>query len=119
MLRPRRDTEVWEQLAQALARQHTATRHPGPDGRPALIDPAVSYTWAEVDLAHLWTTAPPPEAHVFFEVYAELAGLDRDWRARMPILQLRQHLAVIAQFSPDWGTADLVRAALAPFRRLS
>ncbi|MFP3714223.1 phosphotransferase [Puerhibacterium sp. TATVAM-FAB25] len=30
-----------------------------PDGRPALIDPAVSYTWAEVDLAHLWTTAPP------------------------------------------------------------
>ena len=34
-----------------------------PDGRPALIDPAVSYTWAEVDLAHLWSTAPPPEAH--------------------------------------------------------
>ncbi|MER6924542.1 fructosamine kinase family protein, partial [Streptomyces spiralis] len=88
-----------------------------PDGRPALIDPAVSYTWAEVDLAHLWTTAPPPEAHVFFELYAELTGLDRDWRERMPILQLRQHLAVIAQFDPDWGAADLVRATLAPFRR--
>ncbi|MFD6908577.1 fructosamine kinase family protein [Streptomyces sp. NPDC060077] len=88
-----------------------------PDGRPALIDPAVSYTWAEVDLAHLWTTAPPPEAHVFFDLYAELTGLDRDWRARMPILQLRQHLAVIAQFDPDWGAAGLVRATLAPFRR--
>nr|BFD87421.1 hypothetical protein StreXyl84_68220 [Streptomyces sp. Xyl84] len=88
-----------------------------PDGRPALIDPAVSYMWAEVDLAHLWTTAPPPEAHVFFRLYAELTGLDRDWRARMPILQLRQHLAVIAQFEPDWGAADLVRATLAPFRR--
>lgn len=88
-----------------------------PEGGPALIDPAVSYTWAEVDLAHLWTTAPPPEAHVFFEVYAELTGLDPDWRARMPILQLRQHLAVIAQFDPDWGAADLVRATLAPFRR--
>ncbi|NEY35593.1 phosphotransferase [Streptomyces sp. PRKS01-65] len=88
-----------------------------PDGRPALIDPAVSYTWAEVDLAHLWTTAPPPEAQVFFERYAELTGLDRDWRERMPILQLRQHLAVIAQFDPDWGAADLVRATLAPFRR--
>ncbi len=88
-----------------------------PDGRPALIDPAVSYTWAEVDLAHLWTTAPPPEAHVFFELYAELTGLDRDWRERMPILQLRQHLAVIAQFDPDWGAADLVRATLAPFRQ--
>ncbi|MEU2021689.1 fructosamine kinase family protein [Streptomyces sp. NPDC016469] len=88
-----------------------------PDGRPALIDPAVSYMWAEVDLAHLWTTSPPPESRVFFEVYAELTGLDRDWRARMPILQLRQHLAVIAQFDADWGAADLVRATLAPFRR--
>ncbi|RKE23460.1 fructosamine kinase family protein [Streptomyces sp. TLI_171] len=88
-----------------------------PDGRPALIDPAVSYTWAEVDLAHLWTTAPPPEAHVFFDRYAELTGLDSDWRERMPILQLRQHLAVIAQFDPDWGAADLVRATLAPFRK--
>jgi fructosamine-3-kinase len=88
-----------------------------PDGRPALIDPAVSYTWAEVDLAHLWTTAPPPEAQVFFGLYAELTGLDSGWRERMPILQLRQHLAVIAQFEPDWGAADLVRATLAPFRR--
>jgi fructosamine-3-kinase len=87
------------------------------DGQPALIDPAVSYTWAEVDLAHLWTTAPPPEAQVFFDLYAELTGLDRDWRERMPILQLRQHLAVIAQFDPDWGAADLVGATLAPFRR--
>ncbi|MFI0939698.1 fructosamine kinase family protein [Streptomyces sp. NPDC021020] len=88
-----------------------------PDGSPALIDPAVSYTWAEVDLAHLWTTAPPPEAARFFDLYAELTGLDRDWRTRMPVLQLRQHLAVIAQFEPDWGAADLVRATLAPFRR--
>ena len=89
------------------------------DGRPALIDPAVSYTWAEVDLAHLWTTGPPPEARVFFDLYAELTSLERDWRERMPILQLRQHLAVIAQFDDDWGAADLVRATLAPFRRVS
>lgn len=89
----------------------------GPDGQPALIDPAVSYMWAEVDLAHLWTTAPPPEAHVFFDLYAELTALDRGWRERMPILQLRQHLAVIAQFDDDWGAADQVRATLAPFRR--
>ena len=89
-----------------------------PDGQPALIDPAVSYMWAEVDLAHLWTTAPPPEAQRFFGLYAELTSLDRDWRERMPILQLRQHLAVIAQFDDDWGAADLVRATLAPFRRV-
>lgn len=87
------------------------------DGRPALIDPAVSYMWAEVDLAHLWTTVPPPEAAAFFDVYAELAGLDVGWRERMPIIQLRQHLAVIAQFEPDWGAAEIVRATLAPFRR--
>ena len=88
-----------------------------PDGRPALVDPAVSYTWAEVDLAHLWTTSPPPEARTFFDLYAELASLDPGWRERMPILQLRQHLAVIAQFDDDWDAADLVRTALAPFRR--
>jgi len=87
-----------------------------PDGRPALIDPAVSYTWAEVDLAHLWTTAPPPEASPFFDLYAELTGLDAGWRERMPILQLRQHLAVIAQFDDDWGAAGIVRETLAPFR---
>ncbi|GIF02469.1 fructosamine kinase family protein [Actinoplanes siamensis] len=86
------------------------------DGQPALIDPAVSYMWAEVDLAHLWTTAPPPESHRFFDVYAELTGLDDDWPARMPILQLRQHLAVLAQFDDDWGVAATIRATLAPFR---
>ncbi|BCB83027.1 fructosamine kinase family protein [Phytohabitans suffuscus] len=87
-----------------------------PDGQPALIDPAVSYTWAEVDLAHVWSTSPPPEARRFFEVYAELTALDGDWRARMPIVQLRQHLAVLAQFDDDWGAGDQVRATLAPFR---
>lgn len=86
------------------------------DGRPALIDPAVSYTWAEVDLAHLWTTVPPPESAAFFGLYAELTGLDSGWRDRMPILQLRQHLAVIAQFDDDWGAARIVRDTLAPFR---
>jgi fructosamine-3-kinase len=86
------------------------------DGRAALIDPAVSYMWAEVDLAHLWTTAPPPESRRFFDVYAELTGLDNDWPARMPIIQLRQHLAVLAQFDDDWGAAKTIRATLAPFR---
>lgn len=89
------------------------------DGRAAVIDPAVSYSWAEVDLAHLWTTAPPPESHRFFGAYAELTGLDDGWPDRMPILQLRQHLAVLAQFDDDWGAADTIRATLAPFRARS
>ncbi|WP_238433903.1 fructosamine kinase family protein [Micromonospora tarensis] len=87
-----------------------------PDGRPALVDPAVSYLWADVDLAHVWSTAPPPEAGRFFAVYAELTALDRDWPARMPIVQLRQHLAVLAQFDHDWGAGEQIRATLAPFR---
>ncbi|MGC4834044.1 fructosamine kinase family protein [Micromonospora vinacea] len=89
------------------------------DGEPALIDPAVSYLWAEVDLAHVWSTSPPPEARRMFEVYAELTSLDADWEARMPVIQLRQHLAVLAQFDDDWGAADQIRAVLAPFRRRS
>ncbi len=88
-------------------------------GRPAVIDPAVSYTWAEVDLAHLWCTPHPPQAKRFFDVYPDLTGLDDDWRARMPVIQLRQHLAVIAQFDYDWGAAHQVRAVLKPFRRLT
>jgi fructosamine-3-kinase len=80
-----------------------------------VINPAVAYMWREVDLAHLWTTAPPPEATAFFDLCAELTGLDRDWRERMPIIQLRQHLAVIAQFDHDWGAADILHATLAPF----
>ncbi len=90
-----------------------------PDGQPALIDPAVSYMWADVDLAHVWTTAPPPEAQRFFAVYAELTSLDRGWPARMPIIQLRQHLAVLAQFDDDWGAAERIRATLTPFRTSS
>lgn len=86
------------------------------DGRPALIDPAVSYTWAEVDLAHLWSSPHPPEAERFFAVYAELTGLDADWRSRMPIVQLRQSLALIAMFDHDWGAAERVRAIVRPFR---
>jgi fructosamine-3-kinase len=86
------------------------------DGRPALIDPAVSYMWAEVDLAHVWTTSPPAEAQRFFAVYAELTSLDSGWSTRMPIIQLRQHLAVLAQFDNDWGAGEQIRATLAPFR---
>ncbi|MCF0095407.1 fructosamine kinase family protein [Micromonospora sp. MH99] len=88
-----------------------------PDGQPALIDPAVSYMWAEVDLAHVWSTSPPPEARRMFDVYADLTSLDSGWQARMPIVQLRQHLAVLAQFDDDWGAADQIRAVLAPFRK--
>jgi hypothetical protein len=34
----------------------------------------------------------------------------------MPIIQLRQHLAVLAQFDDDWGAAETIRATPAPLR---
>lgn len=88
-----------------------------PSGGPALIDPAVSRTWAEVDLSMLWSSPRPPASERFFAVYAEVTGLDAGWRERMPLLHLRQNLAVVAQYEPDWGHAEQARAVLAPFRR--
>ena len=60
--------------------------------------------------------ADPPDDDVFSAKADELTALDTGWRDRMPIIQLRQHLAVLAQFDDDWGAYDQVRATLAPFR---
>jgi fructosamine-3-kinase len=87
------------------------------DGTPAVIDPAVSYVWADVDLAHLWSTPRPPEAERFFAVYGELTGAEPGWTGRLAYVQLRQHLALMAMFDDDWGSTDAVRALVAPFRR--
>ncbi len=87
------------------------------DGSPAVIDPAVSYMWADVDIAHLWSTPHPPQADRFFAVYAELTGAKPGWTDRLAYVQLRQHLALMAMFDDDWGSADAVRALVAPFRR--
>lgn len=85
-------------------------------GLPAVIDPAVSFTWAEVDLSHLWCSPHPPAADRFFAAYADVTGLDAGWRDRMPLLHLRQLLALVAMFDHDWGSTGTVRGLLAPFR---
>jgi fructosamine-3-kinase len=87
-----------------------------PDGAPAFIDPAVSYVWADVDLSHLWCSPHPPEARRFFDVYAELTGREAGWLDRLPLVHLRQQLALMAMFDDDWGATDAVRAAVAPYR---
>jgi Ser/Thr protein kinase RdoA (MazF antagonist) len=88
------------------------------DGRPALIDPAVSYTWAEVDLAHVFTTVPPPEADAFFESLhaAHVARLRLEEADADPPAAPAPG-GSSPSLNPDWGAADLVRATLAPFRR--
>ncbi|RZS80132.1 fructosamine-3-kinase [Motilibacter rhizosphaerae] len=86
-------------------------------GLPAVIDPAVSYAWADVDLAHLWSTPRPPAAERFFAVYAEITGEQPGWTDRLAYVQLRQHLALMAMFDDDWGSTDAVRDLVRSFRR--
>lgn len=89
-----------------------------PDGRIAVIDPAVSFTWAEVDLSMLWSNPRPPGSDRFFDAYQELSPSPDGWRDRMPVLHLREHLSVIAHFGPAArGTIAEVREILRPFQR--
>ena len=87
------------------------------DGAPVLIDPAVSYTWPEVDLSMLWCSPRPPESERFFDEYRQAAPLEDGWQERMPVLHLRELLSTIAHGDDDWGAADSVRKLVAPFRR--
>ncbi|MFD7729414.1 fructosamine kinase family protein [Kitasatospora phosalacinea] len=87
------------------------------DGAPVLIDPAVSFTWPEVDLSMLWCSPRPAASDRFFATYQELAPLPDGWQARMPLLHLRELLSVIAHDDDDWGAAEAVRKLIAPHRK--
>ncbi len=86
-------------------------------GRPALIDPAVSYTWPEIDLAELWVQRRPPAADRFFAVYEELAGPFAGWQDQAQLLRIWDLFSSIAHGPVTWGAADIVRKLIAPFRR--
>ena len=87
-----------------------------PGGRITVIDPAVSYTWAEVDLSMLWGNPRPPASDRFFAAYQELNPSPPGWAERMPVLHLRELLSSIAHFGPA-ASYDLgrVRDTLSPF----
>src|ERR1700688_3243376 len=85
------------------------------DGHPVLIDPAVSYGWAEVDLSMMWGSPRPAGSSLFFDRYQELQPLERGWEERMPILYLRESLSEIAHIGNMWGAADKVKRVLEPF----
>ena len=63
-------------------------------GGPAFLDPAVSYGWAEVDVAHMQCSGGVPDS--FFVAYAEVRPLDPGWRGHARVLNLRQLLAMLA-----------------------
>ncbi|GAA1581012.1 fructosamine kinase family protein [Kribbella hippodromi] len=71
---------------------------PGPDGTPAIIDPAVHYGWPESDLATLLIYGKLSDD--FFAAYEEVHPLDPGWRSRTPLLHLRELLSITAN-SPD------------------
>ena len=72
--------------------------------------------WAEVDLSHLWCSPHPAEARRLFDVYGALTGRESGWLDRLPLLHLRQHMALMAIYDHDWGSTEAVRALVAPFR---
>lgn len=87
-----------------------------PDGRITVIDPAISRTWAEVDLSMLWSGPRPAASRRVFARYQELNPSPAGWTARMPVLHLREQLSVIAHFGPNATRAIThARSTLAPF----
>jgi len=55
-------------------------------GRPAIIDPAAHYGWAEAELAMTTLFGIFPEA--FYQAYQEVRPLERDFRERFPLYNL-------------------------------
>jgi fructosamine-3-kinase len=87
-----------------------------PGGRITVIDPAVSFTWAEVDLSMLWCCPRPPASDRFFACYTEVNPLPPGWADRMPVLNLRELLSMIAHFGPTaTSSIQQLRAVLTPF----
>ncbi|MGH3164491.1 MAG: fructosamine kinase family protein [Trebonia sp.] len=88
-----------------------------PAGGLTLIDPAVSYTWAEVDLSMLSSCPRPPASDRFFRAYQDVNPLPAGWAERMPLLHLRELLSTIAHEADSGWAVQRVRDTLAPFCR--
>jgi fructosamine-3-kinase len=82
-----------------------------------VIDPAVSYTWAEVDLSMLWCCRGPAVSRHFFDVYQEINPSPPGWAERMPLLHVRELLSSMAHIGDSEGDARRLRSILAPFYR--
>ena len=88
-----------------------------PDGLPAFIDPAVSWTWAEVDLSMMYCAGGPPVLGRFFEAYQDLRPLQPGWRDRMPVLHLRELLSDLAHHGTRSSCLAAIDQVIRPFRQ--
>jgi len=82
-------------------------------GEPVFIDPAVSWTWAEVDVSMAYCTGGVPER--FFAAYHELRPPEPGWRERMELLNLRELLCMLAHFGPTGDCVARIRGTLDRF----
>lgn len=82
------------------------------NGQAGLIDPAVYFGWAEADLTATWLYSGVPPA--FFEAYNEVNPLEPGYMDRLPLLAVREWLAIIAQFGPNPVLMN-IRSVIAPF----
>ena len=83
-----------------------------PDFLPSL-DPAVSYMWAEVDIAHMLCSGGIPDS--FFAAYGEIRSLHPEWREHARILNLRQLLAMLAAGIPIPTIVDSIRELISAY----
>ncbi|RJL33266.1 fructosamine kinase family protein [Bailinhaonella thermotolerans] len=82
-------------------------------GEPVFIDPAVCWMWAETDLSMIYCTGGVPGR--FFDAYQEISPLPDGWRERMPLLNLRELLSVLAHLGPGRGCLAQIRKILHRF----
>ena len=81
----------------------TGNVHAGRDNKPALIDPATHYGWAEADLAMTSMFGQFPEP--FYSAYLEIRPLASLWRERFPIYQLYHLLNHLNLFGSSYSGA--------------
>ncbi len=79
--------------------------HTGPDGEPALIDPASYYSWAEADLA--MTTLFGNFPNKFYDAYTEINHLEQGWRDRFDIYNLYHLLNHLYLFGGSYRSGVL------------
>jgi fructosamine-3-kinase len=79
-------------------------------GAPAFIDPAVSWTWGEIDLSMAYCSGTIPER--FFAAYHEVRPPEPGWRERMELLNLRELLSVVAHFGALGDYVEQIRRVL-------
>ena len=83
----------------------------GPEGEPAIIDPAAHYGWAEAELGMTNLFGGFPEA--FYRAYEEATELEDGWRERLPIYNLYHLLNHVNLFGA--GYLGQVRSVLQRF----